>query len=565
MDPTWDNPANGRRAAGGMKEKCMVDSAKMDIRSPATKLQDRAINGVIDSFDQGKDAFLYGPTGVGKSRMFSVVAADRADKGERVLVLSHRQSLVTQGEENMEKWVDRPVTTSIGMNGDIDQTGDVVYSTVQTAHQKKDDLQKYDVVIVDEAHHVTDQNEEYRETLKKLMADNPNIKIMGASATPPEGYEGLHPRLKAADKHVITFEEAIETNLVRLPETRTPSMLYTDHNTIEKVVASKRKSSKSADLETGVGKAVTKMRGDDWAEQLVNKYEEHLVKKKTLAFFDSIKDANAFIAEALERNHPVAALHSGQSKAENDNLKAAFKDGRIKLLASVDMISEGYDIDCTGILLDKKTTSPTEYKQILGRGSRGHGDEDGPIAVMVDTGASTHMHGNIAAQAIVQTMRGEIERKTRSNESLLPDSPDTAFKPWVEMKVPGTDQKIWGTSVDGGVVYAVPTETGYAAFNSVVERKVAQVRLIQIENESKGRPSREAFADWVADKVLTNATGIASLIGTRKGDKTQLEHIVAEDWKKNAGSIQKNLEEFRKYPAVSVQRQAAMQQRQASL
>lgn len=564
-----------------------------DDRSDATKLQDRAINGIDKSLDDGHDAFLFGPTGVGKSRMFSMVASKRVEKGERVLVLSHRQNLVKQGQRNMERWVDEPIAISEGMEGHIDQSGSVVYSTIQTAHElilnpdetKRVGLTGYDLVIIDEAHHATSDNKEYAETLNEIITQNPNIRVMGASATPPDGYEGLHDRLRGSDKHVITFKEAIDAKLVRVPVSRTVKMDYKDGARIEDIVQSHRKNSKSADLEGGIKTSLTKMRADDWPDQLVYQYKEHLEDKRTLAFFDEIKDLKAFMDAAKKEGITVAAIHSKQDREENERLKEAFEKGHIKVLASVDMISEGYDIDCTGILLDKKTTSMTEFRQIIGRGSRGHGEDNKARAVLIDTGASTLMHGNIAAQIAANDLRANLEGGRMPNEALLPGKSEAAKLTWVEMTVESTGRKVWGTSVGKSVIYAVPTEDGYATFEKKTEQKnmsksksaskagikgkigINTVELLKIEGVNiKGRHTAKDLGSWYAKQILSDGGRVGRLINETRSGMTSLQEIVLTDWKESASSIESNMVQMERFPmAIRAGAVQAMSQRHAAL
>lgn len=519
------------------------------MKSEATRLQDRIIDGVNDSLDGSKDAFIYGPTGCGKTRMFSRTAEKRAEKGERVLVLANRKNLVRQSQKAFGKWSDRAFDTSYGMDGVLDQSGQIVYSTVQTAHGLINELDKYDTVILDEAHHAKEDNVEYTELRDALEKRNPDIKMVAASATPPENYEGLWPRLQNADKHIITFEEAVAAKLVDLPQTMTPRMRYKNHGSVEDVVSNHKKSKTSAELESGISKDLGAMREDDWAEQLVNLYERHLAGQKSLGFFDSIKEAEAFVAEGAERNLQFEIVHS--RRRDSQQVIEDFRNAKQGMLVSVDMISEGVDLDATGILLDKKTTSATEYKQIVGRGSRGHGVDKAEKTLLIDTGASTHIHGEIGAQATMQTLRGQIERKSMSADELLPDTGKEGFRPWIEVKVPDTGRSVWGTSVDGAIVYAAPTPTGYAAFQSVKDRKGSRIDLLAIEGERKGMPRREALGGWISDAVKRNERDFARLIGRGKEGITNLSRMISDDWAKNSGSIERSISMLTAYPAVA--------------
>ncbi len=393
-----------------------------------------------------------------------------------------------------------------------------------------------------------------------LREKNPALLMIGASATPPEGYEGLDPALKGADKHVMTFEEAVRVKLVRLPETKCPAMLYEDNQRIEHVVAKHRKSRTSAALESGISKELGRMRGDDWAEQAVSKYQQYMEGRRTLAFFDSIKEADAFVVEARSREIEVGAIHSRQSDKENEALREAFEGRQIAILVSVDMISEGYDIDCDAVLLDKKTTSATEYKQIIGRASRGHGEDGDERPLLVDLGASTHIHGDIVTQAQMQTVRGELERNSINGADLLPDKVKGKLNPWIELKIPGTERSVYGTSVDGAIVYAAPTPSGYAAFQSRTEltgprkgsRNGARIDLMKLEGERPGLVREQAMGDWVAEAILRNEKSISRLMArTGRDAGSELERMVAADWQKNSGSIERSISMLSQFPAAA--------------
>lgn len=526
------------------------------MKSQATLIQDRLIAGSNGSLDAERDVFLVGPTGTGKSRQFSVIAADRVARDEHVIVMTHRQNLVLQAIKNMKKWVDRPIEISIGIDGSIDQSGEVVYSTIQTAHHKRDELGRYDVAIIDEAHHATSKNIEYRETMAALIERNPDIRFVAASATPPPEYRGMEPRLAAADKHIMTFEEAVSAKLIDLPVTHMPSLVTANHDNVAAVVRRHQTKSTSAALESGIGKDLAAMRGPDWSEQLVSLYERKMEDRRTLAFFDTIREAKAFMEEAVGRGHAPEIVHSGRSLKQNEKSLEDFREGRSKLLVSVDMINEGVDLDATAILLDKKTTSAQEYKQIIGRESRSHGTDRALQAVLYDTGASTCMHGEIFAQAQMQTIRGGIERKSLTDEQLLPDMKGKGAKAWIQLISPTTKKEVYATSIDGAIVYASRSGDGYATMKSTKDRKGARVDLLQIEGERKGMPSRVGFGKWVSEAVRRNEEKLSRLVSPARSGTSELARMVGEDWGRNAASIERSMGMM----AASMPHAAAMQQ-----
>lgn len=518
-----------------------------DKRSPATVLQDRIIDQALDSLDAKRDVMIIAPTGAGKSRKFTRVAADRALDGDRILVLTNRKKLITQAQASMKKWADHPVRTSTGMNGEIDLSGQVIYSTVQTAHQHRDELGPINLVIVDEAHNAVERNADFRETLAAIERHNPDVLFMGATATPPEEHKGMPERLAKADMRIMTYEEAIQVRLVELPETTIPPMLYEGHRTVADVVEKHTKKGFGVEREGGIAKELGRMRGSDWPEQLVNLYERHMKNDQTIAFFDTIKEATAFVDEARRRDHPVDIVHSGKTMAENDRILEAFGARRLPIVVSVDLISEGVDTDATSILLDKKTTSKREYQQIVGRESRSHGELRDKRGKLFDTGASTYLHGDIGAIAAMSSLRGEIERNTLGHQDLLPDAGRTGFVPWVQLKTPRGQRDVYATSLDKRIVYATNVEDRYVAFVASQDKKGRRMELLAIDGERKGMPTRDGFGRWISDAIQRNEISLARLAGTRTGDMTKLAHVINEDWSRNLSGIESSIETVMKF------------------
>src|SRR3546814_1099389 len=99
----------------------------------------------------------------------------------RSLNLCHRERLATQSQDAFRQWVpESPLTTCIARDGNFDQSADNVYALVQTAAARVDEIKKYDVGAVDEAHHVSDtKTGDYATVLPKLIEANPDIKQNG--------------------------------------------------------------------------------------------------------------------------------------------------------------------------------------------------------------------------------------------------------------------------------------------------------------------------------------------------------------------------------------------------
>jgi superfamily II DNA or RNA helicase len=129
---------------------------------------------------------LKAPTGTGKTVMGLALVASIADLNG-VLWLCHTKDLMYQTKEEAIKFFGKE---SVGTLGDGTAVTDrfLTVATRQTFKDYADDLgTSYDVVVVDEAHHITSFTGEYAKILKKVVAP---IRI-GLTATMPTSQEAL--------------------------------------------------------------------------------------------------------------------------------------------------------------------------------------------------------------------------------------------------------------------------------------------------------------------------------------------------------------------------------------
>ena len=514
------------------------------MTTAATRLQDKIIDNTENSISSGRDVALDAPTGTGKSRMFSKMSEHAIEKGERTIILNNRKNLAHQAGKNLQRWSDSDLSVSIGVDGNFDQSGDIVSTTVQTANLHINEMMKYDRVVVDEGHHALKTNTDYTKILDELRRINPDIRMVAASATFPDSMEGMYPVFKDADRHVITFEEAIEAKLIDLPVTATPPERLKNGKTISEMVDGSQRKGHGSDAE-GIGGAVKKNLPDDWSETMAWHYAKNLSDRQSLSFFDTVKDAEAFAKEVREQGLKVETIHSGRKSAENDKALTDFEEGRIQGLVSVDMISEGYDIDARGLFIGKVTTSLKEYKQIVGRGARSFGEDKAEKTLMIDMGASTHMHGDIGAQANINNIAKNIESTSRQTMDLSPES-EEARAIWR----PVYGGKAYAATIENTVVYAVPNDRGYIAMQSLKDRKGARIQLLEIEGERKGRPSRDAFRTWSEDAIRRSERSLARIMSKEGG----VDNLIAQDWARNGPSVSRNIE-MMSMPAVAMQQQ----------
>lgn len=515
-----------------------------EIERAATVIQDDLIARAVESSREGRNSLIEAPTGAGKSRMYTRLAKELAGADKRVFVAAHRLSLVTQGADNYERWNGaQEGETTIGMKGDIDQTGQIVFSSIQTASQEKtlDRLEKYDILVIDEAHHATADHVQYGALIDRMKKENPDLVVVGATATPPELHKGLHPELEKADHHVATFEQTIEAGIVVIPETVRPYYVLNDQrSTVSDVVDRHRASARSAEIEGGVTKEMRDLLPHDWIELCADMYERHLAGRQNLGFQERIKEAEELREELSGRGHRVATVHSKVRDVER--VMKDYKSGEYEALLSVDMISEGWDVpECRGILLTKYQTSAGELKQIYGRTSRGidrTGVDD--KSLLVDMGASTLMHGDLGAIAKLQSLRGDIDRDVVASEELLPGKSQRSFSPWVALEPLRTGApQVYGTSIDGRLIYASETPKGYVALTTAHhEKRGDKVELFEVPGQDrKGIVGADRLGDWMRGRIHNNERALAQMTSRSERGMSRLESLLREDFDRHGASI----------------------------
>ncbi len=117
-------------------------------------------------------------------------------------------------------------------------------------------------------------------------------------------------------------------------------------------------------------------RSDARTKAIVERWMQHRSRYgKTLIFACDKAHAKALYTRMHDRGIPVAAMWSG--RADNAAELARFRSGAAKVMVNVNMMAEGVDIpDIETVFLCRPTQSRARLIQMIGRGTRVHGDQD---------------------------------------------------------------------------------------------------------------------------------------------------------------------------------------------
>ena len=134
------------------------------------------------------------PTAGGKSICLAEVAKEAVEKwGGRVMILAHVKELVEQNAAKLKSICpDLPVGVYSAGLGSRDTEESVIVAGIQSVYNKMDLFRAFDLIMVDEVHMVPPDGEgRYRTFLAAARERNPNVRLVGWTATPFRTQGGL--------------------------------------------------------------------------------------------------------------------------------------------------------------------------------------------------------------------------------------------------------------------------------------------------------------------------------------------------------------------------------------
>jgi DNA repair protein RadD len=408
--------------------------------------QKDAIDAFFDHTTVGNVAngLIVIPTGGGKSIIQAeIIRQIIAYPKTRILLLTHDKELISQNYNEFRDLIAAPKPMSLfdpnvsteesphiemdipGFDPDLDvgiysaglksrdTMNRVLFAGIQSVHKKAWHLGFFDVIIIDEAHRVSIENEgTYRSFLTEMKKINPKIIISGMSATPYRMKGGMICDEEHKDR---IFDKIIyECSIAELID---PTHYKNKDNKQYLAKPISKGSAIKADL------SQVHIRGGEYIqgelEQAFNIDDlvyrtavEFLTlttdRKHILVFATGIKHALNIQAVFKSLGHRAEVVHSKQSIDVNDENIRGFKNGEFRILVNVDKLTTGFNfpkIDC--ISMWRSTKSTGLYVQIIGRGSRmAEGKEN---FLVLDYGGNIEEHGPVDKIKIRKNKKGKHE------------------------------------------------------------------------------------------------------------------------------------------------------------
>ena len=344
------------------------------------------------------------PTGTGKSVVIAKIVRDAVSQWNgRVLILAHVKELLEQNAGKIEAFCpDIPIGVySAGLKS-RDTQESIIVAGIQSVYDKACDLGAFDLVVVDEAHLIApDGDGMYRTFLQDMRVVNPNVRLIGLTATPFRLKGGLICR-----PDNLLNEVCYEAGLKEMIRDGYLSPL---------VSRAGRAEAKLDGLHIRGGEFV----GDEIAsamdtEELVSSACREIVEltreRKSVLIFTSGVDHCKHVAEKISTysGKECAVVTGNTSPGERAEIIDRFKGKTVpadlfgtpkpplKYLCNVNVLTTGFDavnIDC--VVLLRPTNSPGLLIQMVGRGTRLSPETGKQNCLVLDYGGNIMRHGPV--------------------------------------------------------------------------------------------------------------------------------------------------------------------------
>ena len=333
------------------------------------------------------------PCGFGKTVLFCELTRRTNLKGNRVLILSHREELVQQISDTLT--ADEVPHSFIAAGRAYNPNSMAWVASVMTLNKriaKGVKLTPPKLIIIDEGHHAT------ATTWGKALSVW-NVVRLGVTAT-PQRLDGA-PLGDVYDSLVVGPTAGQLIGMARLSPyliiAPDPPKEVTDLKADKSGDYSRRSANKAMNKPTITGDAVTQ-------------YSKWAAGKRAVAFCVSIDHALAVAQKFASAGYRTACIDGTMERSKRKEVVDMFRQGFIDVLTSCDLISEGFDlpaIECAIML--RPTGSLGLWIQQFGRSLRVYPGKD--KAIILDHVGGTEKHQWVPEVEMEWSLEGKAKRK----------------------------------------------------------------------------------------------------------------------------------------------------------
>lgn len=342
------------------------------------------------------------PTGSGKSPVIAALlkAVYDADPTEKLLCCVHTQELIGQLAETYQSYTAQaPSIYSASLRKR--QIGSVGFAQIQSVFKRSLEFGRVKLLVIDECDRMPrDGAGQYKTFIEGLLVQNPDLRIVGFTATPYRMGSGLVYG-EGQQFTDMVFDAPIK-ELIRdgfLSQLRSKDGGAVDLSSVHV----RQGEYVQSELELVMSD-----------ERVVERACDEILKygadrRAMLLFCSGVKHA-ALVSEAMQRRGIEAPIVEGNTgDDERKKLIARFRAKDLRALVNINVLSVGFDaphVDLIALL--RPTKSPGLYYQQIGRGlRRAEGKED---CLVLD------LAGNIAEHGPIDSLNDRIKRTKSAKE-----------------------------------------------------------------------------------------------------------------------------------------------------
>ncbi len=355
--------------------------------------QQAAVNAVYNHLrDRDDNPCVVIPTAGGKTPCMATICKDAVTLWQgRVLVLAHVKELLQQTADKLTAVcpeVDYGIYSAGLKRRDTDNP--VIIAGIQSVYKRACELDRFDLIIVDEAHLISPDGEGmYQQFLAESKMVNPRVRIIGFTATP----------FRLKDGPICAPENILNTICYEVGIKE----LIRDGFLCPLVSKSGKDQIDFGSLHIRAGEFVADevealMDSESLVESVCREIVEQTADRNAVLIFSSGVRHGNHIVETLDEKYGIeCGFVTGETPPKiRDILLKQFRRGDLKYLCNVNVLTTGFDapnIDCVAMV--RPTSSPGLFYQAVGRGFRLHPSKQN--CLVLDFGGNVLRHGPVDA------------------------------------------------------------------------------------------------------------------------------------------------------------------------
>lgn len=354
--------------------------------------QQAAITAIYDYYaEKSGNCCVVIPTAGGKSLVMAafIEGVLRAWPDQRILIVTHVRELIAQNHAEMiGLWPEAPAGIYSAGLGKREAQARILFAGIQSIHRRAAEIGHTNLVLIDEAHLIPGSSSTmYRRFLDGLTRINPALKVIGLTATPFRVDSGMLHEGKNALFTDIAYEapvrDLIDAGYLSPLVSKQPATRLD----VSKV-GTRAGDFIQRDLAAAVDKEAITRAG---VTEIIAHGRD---RQSWLAFCSGVEHARHVAEEFGRQGITCRTIFGDTPKEERDAIIDAFKRGEIRALASMGVLTTGFNAPAVDLIaLLRPTKSAGLYVQMVGRGTRlAPGKEN---CLVLDFAGNVRRHGPV--------------------------------------------------------------------------------------------------------------------------------------------------------------------------